>query len=143
MTGSVPQTENVLRPASREVPPLVLLVETDLVARLRFANDMLDQGYEVVESESAIEAMHILHSRGDFNAMVADIHPERAPAGLSLARYVTRHHGDIAVVTVSGQQSALAALETDTTLSVGETARKDILAREITEVLERSDLPLH
>jgi CheY-like chemotaxis protein len=140
MTGSLPRAE-MGWPASWEMPPLVLLVETDLVARLRFANHMLDYGYEVVESESATEALHILESRDDFDAIVVDIHPQRAPAGLSLARYVSQHHSDIAVVTVSSQHAVLSGLETDLTLSAGEIARKDILVREITAVLERLDRP--
>ena len=54
----------------RTAPNLVLLVEKDLAIRLQGANELLDEGYEVVESESASEAMSILDSRDDFDAMV-------------------------------------------------------------------------
>jgi len=70
---------------------LVLLVDSDMQSRLQGANALLDEGYEVVESESATEAMHILESRDDFDAMIVDIDPIHAPGGLALARYAAAH----------------------------------------------------
>ena len=74
-----------MRTAQRE-SPLILLVESDSSTRLVEANALLDEGYDVVESESAAEAIHILDSRDDFDAMIVDIDPICAPGGLALAR---------------------------------------------------------
>ena len=94
------------------VPTLVLLVENDLTSRLRAANELLDDGYEVVESESASEAMSILEGRDDFGAMVADTDPDQAPGGLSLVRYAARHRRGMKILVSSTWADAGAELIT-------------------------------
>ena len=90
----------------RTAPNLVLLVEKDLAIRLQGANELLDEGYEVVESESASEAMSILDSRDDFDAMVADIDPDQAPGGLALMRYAATHRRNMKLLVESKWSSA-------------------------------------
>lgn len=91
--------------------PLVLLVESDQTMRLNCANGLLDDGFEVVECESAIEAMHILEGRDDFDAMVADIDPVQAPGGLALTRYAARHR--LSMKILIGSRWAEAQIEAD------------------------------
>jgi DNA-binding NtrC family response regulator len=76
---------------------LILLVEGDRVLRLRGANELLDEGYEVVESESAVEATKILEGRNDFDAMIADVSPG-VPGVLALVRYAATHRPDMALM---------------------------------------------
>ena len=90
----------------RTAPNLVLLVEKDLAIRLQGANELLDEGYEVVESESASEAMSILGSRDDFDAMVADIDPDQAPGGLALMHYAATHRRSMKLLVESRWSSA-------------------------------------
>jgi CheY-like chemotaxis protein len=78
-------------------PPLVLLVEDDLELRLRGANELLDEGYEVVESESAVEAAKILEGRADFNVMVADV-SSGVPGILALLRFARIHRPNMAIM---------------------------------------------
>jgi CheY-like chemotaxis protein len=81
-----------------ELPtPLILLVENDLALRLRGANELLDEGYEVVESESAVEAAKILEGRGDFDVMVADV-SSGVPGILALLRFARIHRPDMAIM---------------------------------------------
>jgi DNA-binding NtrC family response regulator len=87
---------------------LVLLVERDLASRLSSANELLDDGYEVVETESASEAMSVLDGRHDFDAIVADIHPDRAPGGLALVRYGAIHHPSMKILVDSDWTGACA-----------------------------------
>jgi len=82
-------------------PPLVLLVEGDAKTRMHAANAMLDEGYEVVETENALEAMGILRVRNDFDAVIADVDLDHAPGGLALVRHVARHHGDTDILITS------------------------------------------
>ena len=77
--------------------PLILLVENDLALRLRGANELLDEGYEVVESENAVEAAQILEGRGDFDVMVADA-SAGVPGILALLRYARIHRPDMAIM---------------------------------------------
>ncbi|WP_413990819.1 response regulator [Labrys okinawensis] len=70
---------------------LILLVESNLPSLLICANELLDEGYEVIECDSAGVAMNMLNSRRDFDVMIADIDLDQAPGGLALVRYVARH----------------------------------------------------
>jgi len=76
---------------------LILLVESNRALRLRGANELLDEGYEVVESESAVEATKILEGRSDFDAMVADVSPG-VPGALALLRYAATHRPNMAIM---------------------------------------------
>jgi DNA-binding NtrC family response regulator len=82
-------------------PPLVLLVEGDAETRMHAANAMLDEGYEVVETENAAEAMGILRARNDFDAVIADIDLDHAPGGLALVRHIACRHGDMDILITS------------------------------------------
>jgi DNA-binding NtrC family response regulator len=70
---------------------LILLVECDLPSLLVCANELLDEGYEVIECDSAAVAMNMLNSRTDFDVMIADIDMDHAPGGLALVRYAASH----------------------------------------------------
>jgi DNA-binding NtrC family response regulator len=84
-------------PRDAKVTPLILLVENDPMLRLRGANELLDEGYEVIESESASEATRILEGRCDFDAMIADVSPG-VPGILALLGYAKIHHPDMAIM---------------------------------------------
>jgi DNA-binding NtrC family response regulator len=85
----------------RDPPPLILLVESDVGVRLCVANELLDQGYEVVEGDNAGEAMSILGGRNDFDAMIADVHVDQAPGGLALVRYIARNRPGVGILITS------------------------------------------
>jgi DNA-binding NtrC family response regulator len=76
---------------------LILLVESDRALRLRGANELLDEGFEVVESENAVEATKILEGRSDFDAMIANVGPG-VPGALALVRYAAVHRPDMAIM---------------------------------------------
>jgi DNA-binding NtrC family response regulator len=65
------------------------------------ANDLLDEGYEVVETENAAEAMGILRARNDFDAVIADIDLDHAPGGLALVRHIAHSHRDMDILITS------------------------------------------
>src|SRR5215207_8458017 len=92
-------------------PPLVLLVEGHAETRMQAANEMLDEGYEVVETENAVEAMGILRARNDFDAVIADIDPDHAPGGLALVRHIYRSFGDMnSLITSDGNDGESEAI---------------------------------
>lgn len=82
--------------------PVVLLVEDDSLLRL-FASDLLEEeGFEVVETGSADEALAWLDVRDDVRAIVTDIHMPGSLNGLELAHLVHRRWPGILVLLVSG-----------------------------------------
>lgn len=68
--------------------PLLLLVEGSAKYQLQLANELLDEGYEVVEADHPGEAMSILKGRDDFDGMIADIYFGGRSADPALVRYV-------------------------------------------------------
>lgn len=101
---------NHRRHSRKSLPPvsssLILLVERELASRLSCANELLDEGYEIVESESASEAMSILDGRNDFDAMIADIDTDHVPGGLALIRYAAGHHPSMKILINSAWTEA-------------------------------------
>lgn len=95
----------------REPPVLVLLVDKNLATRKNDANQLLDEGYEVIETESASEAKGILDNRVDVDAMIVDIDPEHTPGGLALVRYAAGHHLTVKILIDSDWSEA--GLEAD------------------------------
>ena len=89
------------RPLTVASSALILLVERELASRLTSANELLDEGYDIVESENASEAMSILRGRNDFDVMIADIDAEHAPGGLALVRYAASHHPSMKILVRS------------------------------------------
>ncbi|GLS21568.1 hypothetical protein GCM10007874_45850 [Labrys miyagiensis] len=90
---------------------LILLVECDLPSLVICANELLDEGYEVIECDSAGVAMNMLNSRRDFDVMIADIDLDHAPGGLALVRYVTSHLPGMKILIHSARIDAQAESE--------------------------------
>jgi two-component system, response regulator PdtaR len=82
--------------------PVALLVEDDPLLRF-LASDLLeDAGFEVIEADSADEALMWLEVRNGVRAIVTDIHMPGSPNGLDLARLGHRRWPGILVLVVSG-----------------------------------------
>lgn len=81
--------------------PLVLLVEHEFASRVDSANELLDEGYDIVESETASEAVSILRGRNDFDT-------NHAPGGLALVGYTANHHPSMRILVRSAWPNAQA-----------------------------------
>jgi two-component system, response regulator PdtaR len=97
-------------PTSLASSSLILLVEPEPIFRVSCAHELLDEGYELVESESASEAMGILGRRNDFDAMITDIDEEQVPGGLGLVRYAASRHPGMRILVGSACIEAEAEL---------------------------------
>jgi DNA-binding response OmpR family regulator len=80
---------------------LLLLVEGNATHRLQIANDLLDEGYEVVEADHPGEAMSILKGRNDFDGMITDVRFGGRSADLALIRYMAVERKNTKVLVVS------------------------------------------
>ena len=87
---------------STEVPK-VLVVEDEMVLRMRAADIVEDAGFTPVEAVNADEAIAILESRSDIAVLFTDIQMPGSMDGLKLAHAVHARWPDIKIVLVSGQ----------------------------------------
>jgi len=90
MTGSAPV-------------PIVLIVEDDMVLRMRAVDIVEDAGFVPVETVSADQAIQVLESRDDISLLFTDIQMPGSMDGLMLAHAVHSRWPHIKIVLVSGQ----------------------------------------
>lgn len=83
--------------------PKVLVVEDEMVLRMRAADIVEDAGFSPVEAVNADEAIAILESRTDIAVLFTDIQMPGSMDGLKLAHAVHVRWPDIKIVLVSGQ----------------------------------------
>ena len=85
------------------VPPKVLVVEDEMMLRMRAVDMVEDAGYTPVEAVDADGAVAILESRSDIALMVTDIQMPGSMDGLRLAHAVRERWPSIKIIVVSGQ----------------------------------------
>jgi CheY-like chemotaxis protein len=85
------------------VPAVVLVVEDEMLLRMRAVDMVEDAGYTSVEAVDADEAVAILESRSDIALMFADIQMPGSMDGLKLAHTVHERWPPIKIILVSGQ----------------------------------------
>jgi two-component sensor histidine kinase/ActR/RegA family two-component response regulator len=85
--------------------PNVLVVEDEMVLRMRAADIVEDAGFHPVEAVNADEALSILESRSDISLLFTDIQMPGTMDGLKLAQAVHDRWPAIKIILVSGQVS--------------------------------------
>ncbi len=88
--------------------PVVLMVEDEILIRSAVAEHLRDYGYSVVEAANAEEAIAVFASGEPVDVLFSDVNMPGKMDGLSLARWVDRHHPGVPVLLTSGNRSALA-----------------------------------
>src|SRR5215207_5387511 len=83
--------------------PVVLVVEDEMVLRMRAVDIVEDAGFIPVEAVSADEAITILESRSDISLLLTDIQMPGSMDGLQLAHAVHTRWPAIKIILVSGQ----------------------------------------
>jgi CheY-like chemotaxis protein len=85
------------------VPTIVLIVEDEMLLRMRAVNMVEDAGFTPVEAVDADEAVAILESRSDIALLFTDIQMPGSMDGLKLAHAVRERWPLIKIILVSGQ----------------------------------------
>jgi two-component sensor histidine kinase/DNA-binding NarL/FixJ family response regulator len=83
--------------------PNVLIVEDEMVLRMRAVDIVEDAGFCAVEAVNADQAMSILESRSDISLLFTDIQMPGSMDGLKLAHAVHDRWPAIKIILVSGQ----------------------------------------
>jgi CheY-like chemotaxis protein len=85
------------------VPVVVLIVEDEMLLRMRAVDMVEDAGFTSVEAVDADEAVAILEARSDVALMITDIQMPGSMDGLQLAHTVHQRWPSIRIILVSGQ----------------------------------------
>lgn len=85
------------------IPPIVLVVEDDIILRMRSVDIVDDAGYTPVGAVDADEAFGILQSRSDIALLFTDIQMPGSMDGLQLAHAVYERWPQLKIILVSGQ----------------------------------------
>ena len=83
--------------------PNVLIVEDEMMLRMRAVDIVEDAGFHPVEAVNADEAISILESRSDISLLFTDIQMPGSMDGLKLAHTVHDRWPTIKIILVSGQ----------------------------------------
>jgi two-component sensor histidine kinase/DNA-binding NarL/FixJ family response regulator len=86
-----------------ESSAVVLVVEDEMVLRIRAVDIVEDAGFVPIEAVSADEAIEILESRDDISLLFTDIQMPGSMDGLKLAHAVHARWPHIKIVLVSGE----------------------------------------
>jgi len=81
----------------------VLVVEDEMVLRMRAVDIVEDAGFTAVQAVNADEALSILESRSDISLLFSDIQMPGSMDGLKLAHAVHHRWPSIKIILVSGQ----------------------------------------
>ena len=82
--------------------PIVLVVEDEMVLRMRAVDIVEDAGFVPIEAVSAEEAIQILESRDDISLLFTDIQMPGSMDGLKLAQTAHTRWPHIKIILVSG-----------------------------------------
>src|SRR5712675_181478 len=85
------------------VPPKILIVEDEMILRMRAVDIVEDAGFTPIEAVNADEALAILESRADIELLFTDIQMPGSMDGLKLAYAVHERWPSIKIILVSGQ----------------------------------------
>ena len=85
------------------VPPKVLVVEDEMMLRMRAVDIVEDAGFTPIEAVNADEALAILESRSDIELLFTDIQMPGSMDGLKLAHAVHERWPSIKIILVSGK----------------------------------------
>src|ERR1700685_928169 len=83
--------------------PRVLIVEDEMLLRMRAVDIVEDAGFNPVEAVNADQALSILESRSDISLLFTDIQMPGSIDGLKLAHAVHDRWPPIKIILVSGQ----------------------------------------
>ena len=83
--------------------PIVLVVEDEMLLRMRAADIVEDAGFTPLEAVNAEDALVLLESRSDIDLLFTDIQLPGTMSGLKLAYAVHERWPSIKIILVSGQ----------------------------------------
>ncbi len=88
--------------AEASQPPMVLIVEDEVVVRALLAEELRAAGLSVTEAANADEAWAFLKAGGEVDLLFSDVRMPGSMDGIGLMELVRQHFPDIKIVMTSG-----------------------------------------
>lgn len=85
--------------------PTVLIVEDEMLLRMRAVDIVEDAGFTALEAVNADDALALLESRSDIELLFTDVQMPGSMDGLKLAYAVHERWPSIKIILVSGQMT--------------------------------------
>lgn len=120
------------------LPHVVLVVEDEMLLRMRVVDMVEDAGYVPVEAVDADEAMAILHARSDIALMLTDVQMPGSMNGLQLAHAVHERWPPIRIILASGQLKLSGSEIPQDSRFFGKPLQSDEIIAEMREMLGRA-----
>lgn len=127
-------------PSSPGAPvPAILVVEDDILIRAVTSDYLRESGFEVVEADTADEAVHILNTNVRIDLIFSDVNMPGQMDGYDLEIWVRAHYPQLGIILTSGlmRTSAPASGTGPQTLLVAKPYRHEELIIRIREMLGR------
>jgi CheY-like chemotaxis protein len=120
------------------LPHVVLVVEDEMMLRMRVVDMVEDAGYVPVEAVDADEALIILQSRSDIALMLTDVQMPGSMNGLQLAHTVHERWPPIRIILASGQLKLSGSEIPVDSRFFGKPLQSDEIIAEMREMLGRA-----
>jgi CheY-like chemotaxis protein len=90
-------------------PPVVLVVEDDVLIRSSAAEYLRASGYKTVEATTAAEAVDVINSGAPVDVVFTDVRMPGGMDGVELAEWVRAHHPGVPLLLTSGDAPTAAS----------------------------------
>jgi CheY-like chemotaxis protein len=120
------------------LPHVVLVVEDEMMLRMRAVDMVQDAGYISVEAVDADEALAILQSRSDIALLFTDVQMPGSMNGLQLAHAVHERWPPIKIILASGQLKLSGSDIPQDSRFFGKPLQSDEIIAEMREMLGRT-----
>jgi CheY-like chemotaxis protein len=87
----------------------VLVVEDEALVRLAIVDTLQESGFEVLECESAVDALSVFHGGTAIDLLFTDVNLAPGMDGIVLASTVHRSWPRVAIIVTSGHSQAKAS----------------------------------
>ncbi len=121
------------------IPPLVMVVDDEVLIRLVAADGLREAGFQVVEACNADEAMTLLATGVRYSLIFSDVNMPGSIDGIGLVDYVREHYPILPVILTSGGVPAHELATVGAVAIVPKPYSASALASTVDRVLGRSD----
>jgi CheY-like chemotaxis protein len=90
-------------------PPVILVVEDEVLIRLALEDDLTNAGYEILPAADVNEAVQVLRSEIELDLLISDIRMPGPMSGIDLARWARAVRPGLPILFISGNLSDVPA----------------------------------